>query len=95
MNLSTAFHGFDDQRVKCETVGGMEPMRPVEVTEAPVDARVTRRRIWWTIVLAITLSVQVVFVVGYGVSYWWAVAFGGLMWAFYEGFFWLADRRRS
>ncbi|MGK2884579.1 MAG: hypothetical protein ACSLE8_07360 [Rhodococcus sp. (in: high G+C Gram-positive bacteria)] len=73
----------------------MEPMRPVEVTEVPVDPRARRKDIWWRITFCVMFVVQVVLVIESGLSYWWAAGISVVVVVLFEGTFWVLDRRRS
>lgn len=69
-------------------------MRPVDYTEAPIDVHARRKDRWWRLFFPALFGTQVLLIVRFDVSYWWAAAVGGAAFVGFEGYFWLSDRRR-
>ncbi len=73
----------------------MEPMRPVDYTEAPIDVHARRKDRWWRLFLLALFPTEAVLILRLDVTYWWAAAVGCVAFVGFEGYFWLSERRRT
>lgn len=70
-------------------------MRPIANTDVPVDVRARRQDKWWRTLFVTVMFAQIVMVMKFDLSFWWAIGSGLAAFALFEGVFWLLDRKNE